>query len=258
MADPVKEFEVTPKEPAAPAVPAELAGKTPAEIWALVEAEKAKTTAALAAKTKAEQIAQEVAMAALDQRRMPAPPAAPVKDEVPDREVDPEAWIAYQVKKQVAETIKPIADVYSRDRGVVLSSAAEMARLKVKTMFPDYAEYEQELNSFLQNYGPEIHANPAAIEEAFYRVKGKSIAIKEAEKRAKEQAQVASGTRQGVADDAPKPPQFTDDQKRVASQFGTDLSQWGILEGAGTVTVDEYLAAKTKLAAEQRAAQGAK
>src|SRR5258706_16320303 len=94
-----KEFELETDEKAAQTgLPKELEGKTPAEIWALVEAEKDKTDDAIKAREKAEAIAQEIAMAALDGRRVEQQAAK--KDEtatVPDKETDPDPYMDYLI-----------------------------------------------------------------------------------------------------------------------------------------------------------------
>ena len=98
MADP-ETFDIEPGGEANPGqdttLPTEVQGKTVTEIWRMVEAERARGAEIDKARQRAEQFAQEIAMAALD-RRPNTPSLAPAAAPEPDRDENPDAWIRRQ------------------------------------------------------------------------------------------------------------------------------------------------------------------
>jgi hypothetical protein len=243
------EFEIDPEkaaaDAAAAAMPDEVKGKSVTEIWKMVEAERARAAEISKGKERAEQLAQEIAMAALEQRRpAAAQPPVPAATE-PDREADPEGWMAFKVKQQVDATIKPFMENYTRDKSMVVGGMLDTAKARVAAQFPDYAEHAKAIEEFTRNYPAEVLAQPGAYEEAYYRVKGMATVAKEREARVREQAGLESGGRVGVGarDEGPK---LTEEQTRIATNFGISATEHAALSGAGTVTIDDYLATKAK------------
>lgn len=247
MSDEQKEFELeTPAEGAATGLPKELEGKTPAEIWAMVEAEKGKTGEAIKARERAEAIAQEIAMAALDGRRVAVPETKKQDVSAPDKEADPDAWMAYEIERRVDAKLKPLADNYAKDRQMVMGGMFESAKSRVAGQFPDWSEHEAAINEFLKNFPAEVLAQPGAIEEAYFRVKGRATHAKEVEARVREQATMGAGGRVGVGEKKEEAPKFSDDTLHAAAALGTDLTGFTMFKEGNSFSIDEYLAAKAK------------
>jgi len=239
-----------------PVLPKELEGKSAAEIWKLVEAEKERTAAANKARERAEAISQEIAMAALEGRR--APGQEPKKQDAagPDKETDPDAWMAWEMDRRVDAKVKPIMDAYTKDRQMVMGGMFESAKTRVAGQFHDWNEHEAQINEFLKNFPADVVAQPGAIEEAYYRVKGRAVAAKEAEARVREQSPMGQG-RVGVPERAAEQPKFNADQTRIAQNLGVELGTFTVLDGPGAVSIDEYNAAKVAAAAKAKGGSNA-
>lgn len=241
-------------------LPKELEGKTAADIWKMVEAERAKVVEITKSKERSDALAQDIAMAALDQRRAGNAPAGatPVVDAEPDREEDMAGWIQFQIKKGVAEGVRPLVESYTRDRGIVMASSAETAITKAASKFHDWDEHQAAVNAFLQNYPAEVRAQAAAVEEAYYRVKGHATTEKEREARVREQNSVGAGGRVGGLDTRVAEPKLSDEQTRVTQNLlGGVPAEMLTFDGAGAVSIDDFLAAKSRAAEKAKGGNNA-
>jgi len=261
MAD--EKFEIDEKAAAddkggAGAVPAEIQGKTPAEIWAMVTAEREKAAELTKAKQRAEAMAQEVMLSALDRQTPTKQEAKP--DAAPDREEDPEGFIAWSVKKQLNETLAPVIKSYTQDRHTVMGQAVEMAKQRTRAMFPDWDKHATQIEEFARNYSPDVLAQPNAYEEIYYRIKGRATAIADTEQRVREQASVETRGRTGVGsrEDERQPATVDADQSRIAAGLGVDPAFYTVLEGSGKVSLDDYMTAKASVAKAKEKANAAR
>lgn len=238
-----KEFEIeTPEGNVQSGLPKELEGKTPAEIWAMVEEQKGKTAEAVKSRERAEAIAQEIAMAALDGRR--AEPVKKVETAAPDKETDPDGYMDYVINQRVEARVKPLETSYNKDRQMVMNGMFESAKSRVASQFSDWAEHEAAINEFLKNFPPEVLAQQGALEEAYFRVKGRATYAKETEAKVREQATMGAGGRVGVQESKSEAPKFDDEALRIAKELGADIAPFTLFKGGGKVSIDDYLAAQ--------------
>jgi len=229
-------------------LPEEVRGKSAAEVWRMVEVERARGAEAQVARQRAEAIAQEIAMAALDQRRAAPAEALAAAPAEPDRDSDPEAWMNYQIDKRVNERVRPMVDGYTRDRQMVVGGMLDNARARVASQFPDWSEHQAEIEAFVRNYPADVLAQPGALEEAYYRVKGRAVATRERETRIREQSGLEVHGRVGVGERRPEAPRLSEEQARVARNFDVAPDTYAALEGPGAVSIDEWVAMKDKMA----------
>lgn len=229
-----------------PAIPKELEGKSVAEIWKMVEQEKNRTNEANRGRERAEALAQEIAMVALEGRGQPATAEHTKETGIPDKETDPEGWAAFDINRRVDAKIKPLADAFAKDHQMVMGGLVDSAKLRVASQFHDWAEHEGAINEFLKNYPAEVLAQTGALEEAYYRVKGRAVYAKERENLVREQASMGAGGRVGVLENRQDETKFSDDTLRVATELGADISTFTLFKGGGSVNIDDYLAAKQK------------
>ena len=227
-------------------LPPELAGKTAAEIWEMAKSEQVKAENERERRERAEAIAQELALQVTHRAQIQQNLAQP--ETPPDRESDPEGWIEWRIKQGVDAAVKPLVGQYQRDRTVTYTNMVENAKRMVASEFPDWPVYAPEIEKFISNFSPDVLANPNAFREAYYRVKGQKMSVVEAEKRVRDQAAIETRGRVGGPVDRVEPPTISAEAKRVAEGLGIDTAPFAAFAGAGTVTVDEYLAAKQKAA----------
>lgn len=247
MAEPEEvDIESTPESTPSPEsdLPVEVQGKTPAEIWKMVQNERARADENVKARTRAESLAQEIAMAALD-RRSATPDPTPAASLEPDRENDPEGWISFQVKRQVEAHVKPFVEGYGRDRQMVIGGMVDQAKARVAAQFPDYFKHAEAINEFVKNYPADVIAQPGALEEAYYRVKGRAVAQQELEAGIRAQAGLDPGGR-FASGERRETPKLSSEQLRVAEGLGVAETEYSMTEGGGAVSIDDYLAAKAK------------
>jgi hypothetical protein len=153
--------------------------------------------------------------------------------------------MSFQIDKRVTEKVKPLADAYTRDRNMVMGGMVDGAKTRLAAQFSDFAEHAQAIDEFVRNYPADVLAQPGALEEAYYRVKGRAVTQREAEAKVREQAGLEGRGRVGVGERREEP-KISEEQLRIASNFGVSATEFNILEGPGSLSIDEYMAAKAK------------
>lgn len=188
------------------------------------------------------EIAERLAFAAIEGRRAPEP--APTKTAAPNRDEDPDGWMEFMVKQRVEETLKsqlgPIVNTYTQDRGRFLDASIRSAKAEVASMYPDqWAAHRAEVEEYLKVYPPEVVANPSAVEEALFRIVGRSSITK----GLPNPPTPPPGRPTSPPTDLPPKPVALDDRTaRMAAREGLTAETFTALKGSGRMTVDDYLA----------------
>jgi hypothetical protein len=162
----------------------------------------------------------------------------------------------FMVKQRVEETLKsqlgPLVNSYSQDRGRFLDAAARSAKAEIASLYPDqWAAHRSEVEDYLKAYPPDVVANPAAVEEALFRIVGRSTITKG---RPNEPTAPLGRPSAPATEVPPKPAQLDERAARMAAREGLTATGFTALKGGGRMTVDDYLALveQEKAAAEKK------
>jgi len=206
---------------------------------------------------------QQLALQLLSRADHAAPPAP--EPPAPSRDDDPDGHASWLAKKAADEVLKqkldPLLSGYNADRQVFLESAIAFQKSSVRSSYPDFDKYQKEIDAYLGLFPPDVVARPGAIEDAYFRVKGRATAIADRENatRAAAVADVRGrGSSVGADDDVPvDKPKLTDQQLKLAAREGLSPDEWLALKANGPatrVTVEDWNAIRAARAKKKGAA----
>lgn len=251
-----------------PQVEAEEAAKQQAEADAAAQAEAAQQAAEAEAAAKAAADAEreealrrseqqnadllQAYLAAVQQGQTPskaqAAAAEQATESTPGWEEDPEAYINTKIQQGVSQgiqqAIQPLTQQYHADRSLNLNTAIEAERARMRAdaaQYPMYAELEDEIRQYEQNYQPDELAKPGALAEAYFRVMGRKNAADFAAKQIREQGPDIDG-RSGESQFGAPPQQssLSDREAFFARKDGLRADDFKNLQGARGVTIDDW------------------
>lgn len=259
-----QEFNLDPQDPQG-----EGAEMSEEELRDALERERARAKALEEQAANAQQYAQDVALQAMamtqnyERESEPAPAQrvaeAPAAGEEPNREEDPAAWAEWRARQiaqeEVAKQVGTIKQTVDADRALMLNSAAATAEEVVRRQYgSEFDTYADDVRAYLRQFGPEASANPSAVEEAFFRIKGRAAALESLETATRTGAAMGGRGRPSAPADAAREsaarPELNEIQQAHARRAGLDAESWTEL-GSPTMDIDQWQASKER--AKQRA-----
>lgn len=162
--------------------PVQYKDKSPEEINAIVKAESEEKAQLARQLQEQNEKYNKLAMAALSMNQNTiTPPAAP-KPNIPDAEEDPTghqaALISQAVELAFENKVKPLAQQFEQSQLLALQGAIETNKMKMAAdpKFPYWKDVEEEIMQVLAQYGPQMAAQPNALQEMYWRTVGKHVA----------------------------------------------------------------------------------
>lgn len=219
---------------------------------ALRQAEEARTAAEQRAREAEERNNQ--LFSAYDQvvraSRQPTPQRTYEPEPLPDRDEDPDAYMEAKIQREVdnrlTQQVQPVVQQQQGINQLAIQNAIELQRNNMRsdtTNFPGYKEHEAEINEYAKHFQPDELARPQALQECYYRVMGR-VAAREARERSMADNHPEGGGRQsGAGEHLPDPDaNASDAERRAAARAGMTVKQFKAMQGAGSVSLEEFRA----------------